>query len=198
MRAQYAEQYENRAVIADLLNTKRGTSDRRVALEDVSDRVLYRGSLDDMSFARKILQTSGENGRQAWKEIQGAALRDIRDAATKNVARDSAGNEVISAFGLDKAIKRLDNEGKLDYLFSKKGAEKLRAINDLAKVMFTAPPGSVNTSNTASILLAAMDMAMSSSVGLPLPIMSGLKILLKNIKDHKLRTRIQDALINKF
>jgi len=176
------------------LNNKRGSSDRRVALEDVADRVLYRGSLDDMRFARKVLQTGGEDGMQAWKEIQGSALRDIRDAATKNVARDSAGNEVISASGLDKAIKRLDNEGKLDYLFGKKGAEQLRSVNDLAKVMFTSPPGAVNTSNTASVLLAAMDMAVSGSAGMPLPVMSGLRMLVKNVKDRKLRMRIQDAL----
>jgi hypothetical protein len=194
LRARYADQYENHSVIADLLNNKRGTADRRVALEDVADRVLYRGSLDDMRFARKVLQTGGEDGMQAWKEIQGSALRDIRDAATKNVARDSAGNEVISASGLDKAIKRLDSEGKLDFLYGKKGAEQLRAVNDLAKVMFTAPPGAVNTSNTASVLLAAMDMAVSGSAGMPLPIMSGLKMLVKNVKDRKLRARIQDAL----
>jgi len=194
LRAKYADQYENRAVVADLLSNKRGMADRRVALEDVADRILFRSSLDDMRFARKVLQTGGEEGQQAWREIQGSALRYIRDEATKNVARDSAGNEVISASGLDKAIKRLDNEGKLDYLYGKKGAEQLRAVNDLAKVMFTSPPGTVNTSNTASVLLAAMDMAVSGSAGMPLPVMSGLRMLVKNVKDRKLRARIQDAL----
>lgn len=194
LRAKYADQYENRAIISDLLSNKRGMADRRVALEDVSDRILFRSSLDDMRFARKVLQTGGEEGQQAWREIQGSALRYIRDEATKGVARDAAGNEIISASSLDKAIKRLDNEGKLDYLFGKRGAEKLRAVNDLAKVMFTTPPGSVNTSNTASVLLAALDMAVSGSAGMPLPIMSGLRMLLRNVKDRKLRARIQDAL----
>lgn len=194
LRAKYADQYENRAVISDLLSNKRGMADRKVALEDVFDRVVLRGSLDDMRFARKVLQTGGEEGQQAWKEMQGSAVRYIRDEATKGVTRDSYGNEVISASGLDKAIKRLDNEGKLDYLFGKKGAEQLRSVNDLAKVMFTTPPGAVNTSNTASVLLAALDMAMSSSAGMPLPVMSGLRLLMKNVKDRKLRARIQDAL----
>lgn len=199
LRSNYAEKYENHAVISDLLNTKRGTADRRVALEDVADRVLYRGSLDDMIFARRVLQAGGkEEGKQAWKEIQGAAIRDIRDSATKGVARDSAGNEIISAGGLDKAIKRLDSEGKLDYLFGKRGAEQLRSVNDLAKVMFTAPPGAVNTSNTASVLLAAMDMALSGTAGMPLPVMSGLKMAVKNVKDRKMRARIQDSLSIKF
>lgn len=194
LRAKYADQYENHAVISDLLNNKRGSADRKVALEDVFDRVVFRGSLDDMRQARKVLQTGGDDGVQAWKEIQGQAVRYIRDEATKNVARDTYGNEIISPASLDKAIKRLDNEGKLDYLFGKKGAEQMRAVNDLAKVMFTTPPGAVNTSNTASVLLAALDMAVSGSAGMPLPVMSGLRMLVKNVKDRKLRARIQDAL----
>ena len=194
LRAKYAEQYENRAVISDLLSNKRGMSDRRVALEDVADRIIFSGSLDDMRFARKVLQTGGEEGKQAWREIQGAAIRNIRDEATKGVTRDTTGAEMISPSGLDKAIKRLDNDGKLDYLFGKRGAEQLRSLNDLSKVLFTAPPGTINTSNTASVLLAALDMAISGTAGMPMPVMSGLRMLTKNVKDRKLRVRIREAL----
>jgi len=198
LRAKYADQYENRAVISDLLNNKRGMADRKVALEDVFDRIVFRGSLDDMRYARKMLQTGGEEGKQAWKEIQGQAVRYIRDEATKNVARDATGNEMISPAALDKAIRRLDSDGKLDYLFGKRGAEQLRAVNELSKVMFTVPPGAVNTSNTASVLLAAMDMALSGSAGMPLPIMSGLRMMVRNIKDRKLKARVNDALGKSF
>ncbi len=194
LRARYAEQYENRAVISDLINNKRGMEDRKVALEDVFDRIVFRGSLDDMRYARKMLQTAGEEGKQGWREIQGAAVRYIRDEATKNVQRDAAGNEIISPAALDKAIRRLDTDGKLDYLFGRRGAEQMRAVNDLAKVLFTAPPGTINTSNTASVLLAAMDMALSGSAGMPLPVLSGLKMLIRNVKDRKIRARITEAL----
>jgi hypothetical protein len=194
LRAKYAEQYENRAVISDLLNNKRGMADRKVALEDVFDRIVFRGSLDDMRFARKMLQTGGEEGKQAWREIQGAAVRYIRDEATKNVQRDIHGNEMISPAALDKAIKRLGGDGKLDYLFGKRGAEQMRAVNDLSKVLFTAPPGTINTSNTASVLLAALDMAISGTAGMPLPVTSGLRMLMRNVKDRKMRAKINDAL----
>lgn len=194
LRAKYADQYENHAVISDLLDTKRGSADRRVALEDVADRVIFRGSLDDMQHAKKVLQSGGEEGQQAWKEIQGSAIKYIKDEAIKNVQRDSHGNEIISPAALDKAVRRLDSEGKLDYLLGSKNAEKIRSVNDLAKVMFTTPPGSVNTSNTASVLLAALDMGVSSAAGLPLPVMSGLKMMIGRIKDKKLKARIQDSL----
>lgn len=194
LRAQYANTYENKSVISDLLSNKRGTLDRRVALEDVADRILTRGSLDDMRFARKVLQTGGADGQQAWKEIQGAALRSIKDDAIKNAARDQNGNPIVSASALDKSIRRLDSDGKLDYLFGKVGAEKLRAINELAKVILTTPPGAVNSSNTASVLLAAMDGALSGTAGLPLPVLTILRTVIKNIKNRKLRAQIQDAL----
>lgn len=194
LRAKYAEQYENRAVISDLLSNKRGMSDRRVALEDVADRIIFRGSLDDMRFARKVLQTGGEEGKQAWREIQGAAIRNIRDEATKGVTRDTTGAEMISPSGLDKAIKRLDSDGKLDYLFGKRGAEQLRSLNDLSKVLFTAPPGAVNTSNTASVVLAAMDMAISGTAGVPAPVLSSIRIIGKGVKDAKTRARVRQAL----
>jgi hypothetical protein len=84
--------------------------------------------------------------------------------------------------------------GKLDYMFGKKGAEQLRAINDLAKDIYTAPPGAVNHSNTASVILAALDMATSGIAGMPLPVMSGLRILTTHVRDRKIQHRINDAL----
>lgn len=193
-RENYANQYENRGVIARLLETKRGSNDRQVAFEDIFDHSILRGSLDDVRTVRKVLQTEGPEGKQAWKELQGQTVAYIRDQAAKSVATDSRGNRVISPAGLDKAIKELDKDGKLDFVFGRKGAEQMRAINDLAKHVYTAPPGSVNTSNTASILLAALDMGVSSSAGLPLPIASGLKLLVKNVKDKKIRNRVSAAL----
>lgn len=194
LRKEFGDRYENHAVIADLVNNKRGMADRKVALEDAFDRIVFRGSLDDMRTARRTLMGAGPDGKQAWKEIQGQALRYIKDQATKNVQRDHQGNEVISAAGLDKAIKRLDQDGKLEHLFGTRGADQLRSVNDLAKVMFTAPPGTINHSNTASVILAAMDMALSGSAGVPLPVLSGFRMVVKNMKDRKLKAQINHAL----
>ena len=194
LRAKFARDFEDRSVISDLIKNKTGTADRKVALEDMADRIIYRSSLDDVIHAKKVFQSAGEEGMQAWKEVQGQALTNIKERAIKNVARDQNGNPVISPAALDKAIKQLDADGKLDYLFGKNGGEKLRAVNDLAKVMFTVPAGAVNTSNTASVLLAAMDMAISGSAGMPLPVMSGIKMMVKRMKDRKIKARVKHAL----
>lgn len=194
LRADFSKEFENRAVIADLIGRKRGSDDRRVAFEDVFDRVVNRGSLDDVRFARKVMQTSGEEGKQAWREIQGATLRDIAEQATKNSARDVEGNPIVSPAALDKAIKKLEADGKLGFIFGKQGAEKLRTINDVSKVLFTAPPGSVNTSNTSSALLSAIDLAISASSGIPAPLAQLARSIQRNVKDRKLRARVREAL----
>lgn len=201
-RARYAQQYENVSAIADLLNNKRGMADRKVAFEDVFRRSILNGSLDDMRTVRKVLQTGGEQGKQAWKELQGQTVQYIRDEATRGVQTDSRGNPIISAAGLHKAVTTLDKKGgpgglsKLDFIFGKRGAQQIRDINDLAKVIYTAPPGAVNTSNTASVILAALtESAISGGLtGLPVPVMTGLKAVSMHVKDRRLRARIADAL----
>jgi hypothetical protein len=194
LRTRYAQQYENVGVIDKLLSTKRGSSDRQVAFEDVFNHAVLKGSLDDVRTVRKVLQTGGDDGRQAWKELQGATIQYLKDEATKNVARDSRGNAVVSPAGLHRAITELDKDGKLGYVFGKRGAQQLRDLNDLAKHVYTAPPGSVNTSNTASVLLAALDMAISGSAGMPLPVASGLRMLTRHVKDQKVKKRINDSI----
>ena len=194
LRARFAQNYENHAVIADILKSKRGTTDRAVALEDIHRRAILDGSLDDVRQMRRVLHRSGEPGHQAWRELQGQTLKYIKDQAFGNVARDEHGHAVLSPAKLDRAIKSLDADGKLDFIFGKSGAEKLRTFNDLAKDIYTSPPGAVNTSNTASVLMAALDMTLSAQTGLPLPVASGLRYLASKAKNQKLRARVENAL----
>lgn len=194
LRARYAQNYEDIGLIYDLMNNKRGLADAKVAAEDVFRRSMLNSSFEEMRQLRRILQTGGEDGKQAWRELQGAAVRYIRDEATKNVARNERGDPIVSAAAMDKAIKNLDKGEKLAYIFGKKGAEQLRALNELTQYVKTVPPGSVNTSNTASVLLAALDMATSGVAGMPLPVMSGLRILTTHVKERQIQKRIREAL----
>lgn len=196
LRIRYAQNYENRAIVAKLLDTKRGTTDRAVAFEDVFDTAIMRGSLDDVRNVRRVLQRAGEDGKQAWRELQGATLNQIRTAATSNVGRDQFNRPIVSAAGLDKAIRGLDVDGRLEFIFGKQGAQTLRDMNDLAKVIYTVPPGTVNTSNTAGVVLAGLaEMGVNGSIaGVPLPVATGLRQLAKLRADRKLQKRIDDAL----
>lgn len=193
-RQRVAQNFEDRASISRILNNKPGTSDRQIAFEDVFKHSILDGSLDDVRNVRRVLQRGGEDGQQAWKELQGQTVNHIREQATKNVARDQAGNQIVSAAGMDRVIKQLDADGKLDFIFGKQGAEQLRTINDVTNHIKTVAPGAINTSNTASVLLAALDMGISGAGGMPLPIASGLRLVVNNVKDRRLRMRVAQAL----
>lgn len=195
-RARFARDYENVGLVKNLVGQKKGSSDRKIALEDVVRRSVIEPStsLDDVRQIRRLLQTEGPSGQQAWKELQGATLNYLKDEATKNVARDQLGNPIVSPAQLDRALSKLDKSGKLDFVFGKKGAEMLRTINDVAKDVLVATPGAVNTSNTASVLAGLMDVAISGTSGVPAPIMTSLRLMTKSIKDRKTRARVRKAL----
>lgn len=194
-RKRMAKHWENNTIIKDLTKNKTGTEDRRVALEDVQKRIIHDGSLDDLRVAKRALLTSGEEGRQAWKDIQGQTLQEIKNSVTSGVAPDAQGNQMISPAALNKAVKKLDDDGKLDYIFGQNGAEKIRALNDISKTLFTVPTSAgVNHSNTAATLMAALDITMSGLSGFPAPVASALRIATKHIKDNKVRARVQKAL----
>ena len=74
----------------------------------------------------------------------------------------------------------------------------MRDLNEISKVVMTLPPGSVNTSNTASVLLAALAEAgvSGSMTGMPVPVLTGLRQLSIYVKDQRIRQRVQEALRN--
>jgi len=194
MYENYANEFKNRQVINNMLRTKPGTNDRAVAYEDVFDHAILKGSLDDVRAVRRTLQTAGDNGEQAWRELQGQTIQHIKDSVTSNVARDSNGNPVVSPAKLDRIVNALDTDGKLDFIFGKKGAEQIRAVNDIAKDVYTSAPNAVNSSNTASVLIGLLDTAISGTSGLPLPIGTVLHQGVKRIKQRQLVNRVNESL----
>lgn len=194
MYENFSKEFKNAGVINGLLRTKPGTRDRAVAFEDVFNKTILAGSLDDVRAVRRTLQTGGEEGKQAWRELQGQTLNDIKQKAFGNSSRDELGNPIGSPAKLDQAIKNLDADGKLDFIFGKRGAERLRDVNDLAKDVYTAPPGTVNTSHTGSVLIGLMDTAISGVSGLPLPIGTGLNYAQKRIRQRITDKKVTQAL----
>lgn len=192
-RKRFGDKWENHTIIKDLTGNKKGTDDRKVAYEKVVDRVIYSGSLDDLRQAKRTIMTAGEDGKQSWREIQAAVLQNIKDEATKGVAPDGQGNPMISPAALNAQIRKLDD--KLDFIFGKQGADKLRALNEVSKTIFTVPTSAaINHSNTAATLSAAMDLVLSGMSGFPAPVASALRLSTKHIKDRKIRKRVEDAL----
>lgn len=193
-RQQLANKYENLAIIDQLLDTKGQYNDQKIAAENVINKAVINGSVEDLKNLRRVLSTAGTDGLDALNEVRAAAIRHIRDEATRNIGRDPSGNPLISAKGMDSAIKALDKDGKLNLLFGRQEAAKIRLLNDVAKDILVAQPNAVNTSNTASVILAALDMGVSSSIGIPTPVLSGLKIIRDKQKKAKTEKKVQEAL----
>ena len=73
----------------------------------------------------------------------------------------------------------------------------MRDIGDLAADIYTAPPGSVNHSNTASALQVALDTLGTFAITggtLPAPVATTLTATVKHVKNKKARKRIRDSL----
>ncbi len=197
LRENLGNKYENRGMVADLLNNKRGMKDRKVAVEDVFKRTILNGTREELSHLRSVLQAGGDTGKQAWKELQGATVNWIKDEAFTNTASDATGKTILSVPKLASAVKKLEQGGKLKFILGgEQGAQHMRDLVDLSKVIYTAPPGVINHSNTASVLLAALTEAgaVGTMTGLPVPVLSALRALSVHAKNRAIQKRIDAAL----
>ncbi len=185
----YADEFKGQGVVNKLMSTKPGTKDRAVAFEDVFKHSILNSSYDEALGLRRTLQKEGEQGHQAWRELQGQTVKHLRDLAFEGTARDVRGNPILSPAKLDKAIRELDKDGKLDMILTKSGAQQLRELNDLAKDVYTAPPGSVNFSNTSSVILDALGKVPVAGW-----LTSAIKFAQDELKNRKVKAQVREHL----
>lgn len=164
LRANYAREFENVGYVDRLLSKKPGTTDRSVALEDVFDHAILKGSLDDVKAIGYTLKKAGPEGQQAFQELRGQTIEHLKSAVTKNIQKDEAGNPIVSPKQFDTIVKDLDSSGKLNYLFGKAGAQEIRNLRDTAITVYTQVPG-INTSNTSSALTQSLNGILKKTVG---------------------------------
>jgi len=194
LRHSYANEFQNQSLTKKLLGTKRGTDERQIAFEDVFDKVILSSSKEEMNKLRSTLLKGGDEGKQAWIDLKTAAMDYIKESSL-STQRDERGNFTIVPSKLSKTIKALDAEGKLESLYGKKRAQQIRDLSELANDIYTAPPGAVNFSNTASALSVALDSFAGYSVsGLPAPFITMIREGSKYVKNRSVRKRIEKSL----
>jgi hypothetical protein len=193
LRENYSREFENVGFVDKLLSKKSGTTDRAVALEDVFDHSIMKGSLDDVRSIGRTLKRAGPEGEQAWRELQGQTIEQMKAAVTKNIQRDEAGNPIVSPRQLDSFVKNLDADGKLDYIFGKKGAQEIRDLRDTAITVYS-PVAGINQSNTASALTQALDRIRGSALSkLPMGVGSLYEVGAEIATKKKLGKQVQEA-----
>jgi len=193
LRENYSREFENVGFIDKLLSKKKGTSDRAVALADVFDHSILKGSLEDVQAIGRTLKKAGPEGQQAWKELQGQTIEEMKSLVSKSVQRDEFGNPIVSPAKFDGFVRNLDAEGKLDYLFGKKGAQQIRDLRD-ATLDINVPMQGINQSNTSSALTQALDRIKGSALS-KLPLAGPLfEVGAEFVEKKKLAKEVNEAL----
>lgn len=197
LREQQARKFEGRAIVANLLTKVKGKDDPKIEASEVFQKSVLNGSPEEITFLKRVLYTSGKDGQNAWKEVQGSTINHIQEVATSGVGTDSMGRKIVSPAKLNDAIQSLDKNGRLDIVLGKDKAQKVRDLNEVLQYVQTVPPGTlVNTSGTAgTILLAISEVGGGLAfTGLPVPVLAGIRYANQFVKDRKLKARIEDAL----
>jgi len=112
IRLDQARKFENRAIVARLIKNRKGMEDPQVAADQVFRKSILNSSPEEITFLKRVLLTSGNDGQQAFKELQGATVRHLRDEATKGMGMDSQDRPLISPAKLHQSVQALDANGR--------------------------------------------------------------------------------------
>lgn len=197
----YSNEFTNRDVIDKALRTKPGTKDRAVAYEDIFNHSILNGSTDDVRHVFRVLEAHPagadpavvQAGQQAAKDLRGAVINHIKDEMQKNLNVDSTGARTGSPAKIDAIVRELDKDGKLDVIFGKADAQKIRDLRDVAIDIYTSPTGTVNSSNTASALMRKLDDVAGYAKSVPVAGKAA-KYMADQVKSVNTRRKVRDAI----
>lgn len=158
------QEFEAQALVDKLTNKKRGSLDRRVALEDTIDTVL-RGSAEQVGSLRHSLLTGGtaetrRAGLQAWRDVRGGVINRLRERATNSAGdgiENTQGGTSFNGRAFINEFDRLEADGMLAEMFTTKELATLRNIRKAFEYTRTTPPGHFSGPDTASRLIAFME-----------------------------------------
>jgi hypothetical protein len=163
LRTKFANEFENIGLIDDLLSQKPNSKDRVIAMEKVFDKSVMQSDLDSLKSLGYTLKKT-EKGQQAWAELKGQAIENLRSAITKNIETDSLGQRTFNPKQFDVMVKDLDKSGKLDYLLGKAGAQEIRNLRDTV-ITINSPVKGINQSNTSSAINKVFNSILKKTIG---------------------------------
>ena len=159
-RRQLAKEFEDVKRVDDLLSTKSGYDDRKVALDNVFKHVVLDGSLEEMKTVTSLLKKGGPEGRQAYAELKGQTIQQMKELLT--------GGDQMSFKNLNTLINKLDRQGKLEYMYGKAGRDQITELRDAIKDVVVKEPGAVNYPNTGGVVLRGLEILQKSPIKIPL------------------------------
>ena len=194
-RAKFAQEFENVGITKRLLAEKKGTSERTIAFEDVFKKIILESPIEEINKLRVTLLKGGSEGKQAWQDLKAQLINNIKQSSLSGSGSDSRGLPLLSPDKLSKKIAELDRRGKLEALYGKKQAQIIRDLGEIARVIYTAPPGAVNSPGTTSALMVAIDAMGGFMVsGVPVPAATLIREGAKYSKNKALIARVEEIL----
>ena len=184
-RAQLAKDFEDVYRVDKLLGTKAGYKDRQVALDDVYKHIVLDGSLEEMKTVTNLLKKGGKEGQQAYKELTGFTLQRMKDLLLKK--GDESDEIVLNNFS--NFVTQLDREGKLEYMYGKKGRDTLLDLRQTIKDVMVKEPGAVNYPNTGGIVLRGLETLLKLPVKVP-----GAQTAAEFARERQYTKQLQEAL----
>lgn len=153
----HKKEFEDQRVVKALADDKTRT-DRTVAHEDTVDKI-RNSSAEDIRKLKKSLTTGGTPetraaGEEAWKNIQAGMLDHLSEKAAgrRRKTNENTKQEFNGAFR--DAFSELDENGKIDAIFSKEQAAKLRDIYAAVDDVRGEPSDRIHGPSTAANLKA--------------------------------------------
>lgn len=152
----HQEEFEEQGIVKALGADKRKSSDRRVPVEKTVAKVLS-SSKEDIGKLKTTLTKGGTEqtrkaGERAWKNVQAGVLDELRKAAAgKRKIKGEKGQAQFNSSFLDK-FNELNENGKIDAIFTEKQAAKLREIAKGVEDVRTKADKGISGTDTAQNL----------------------------------------------
>lgn len=180
-RRQLAKEFEDVKRVDDLLSTKSGYDDRKVALDNVFKHVVLDGSLEEMKTVTSLLKKGGPEGRQAYAELKGQTIQQMKELLT--------GGDQMSFKNLNTLINKLDRQGKLEYMYGKAGRDQITELRDAIKDVVVKEPGAVNYPNTGGVVLRGLEILQKSPIKIP-----GTQTAVEFARTRQVKKQVEKAL----
>ena len=146
-RRRHAEEFEEHDFVSRVLGNKGKTSADRIPDEQVASGVEKLSNAELGRLKAQLLAT-GESGAAAWRQISSQVLNNIKERALSPASRGIDNEPRLNTEKLATSLEKLDSAGKMDVLFGKETAAKLRTLIQVARDLNQPIRGTQNHSGT--------------------------------------------------
>jgi len=167
---EHVKKYDNPKMVSALLRVTKGTDDPVIASEQVLDKIVMKGSIDDINNIKATLMSSDKSVRkealQAWRNMRAATANFLLEKAYIGNSVNVAQDRVVSGNNILNAVKSLGGGGtaknealgwtKIETIMGKKTANELKNIVQVSLDATRKVNGAATTSGTAERLAAIL------------------------------------------